>query len=77
MSLEREKERQRERERERERERKREREREREREKAQNLEGNLYLTENRFSESEMSCAVVNYNYMRQIIAKGFLDSNFD
>ena len=34
--------------------------------------GNLYLTENRFSRNEMWCAVVNHNHMYHICAKGFL-----
>ena len=37
--------------------------------------GNLYLTENQLSRNEMWCVADIYNYMCNICAKGFLDSN--
>ena len=39
--------------------------------------GKIYLTENRLCRNEMWCAADNNNYMCQICAKGFLDSNFN
>ena len=38
--------------------------------------GNAYLTENRLSRIEMWCAADDHNYMCDICAKEFLDSNF-
>ena len=40
-----------------------------------NLEGDLYLTENRLHRNKMGCAVDNHNYLRHICTKGFLDLN--